>query len=317
MGEVFHAIGVFFERLAAVEFLPLALAICTHILKTACTSRAWRNTIAAAYPDAEVPWRSIYGSYVSGVGVNAVMPARGGDLVRLYLAHRSVPGAAYTTLASTLAVLAIFDSVAALLIFVYALTLGVLPGLGLLPHLPGFDFAWVGRSPELSIARARALVIVAVIGGMWLRIRVHDLKERLLQGVVVLRDRGRYLRTVAAWQAADWLLRFVAIWFFLAAFGIDQSVQNVLLVQVSTSLASLVPVSPGGIGTEQAFIVFVFKDAVPRSSLLAFSVGMRLTLTAVNAIVGFTALFLMLGHVRWRDVVGPRKEGQEKPAPES
>jgi hypothetical protein len=38
---------------------------------------------------------------------------------------------------------------------------------------------------------------------------------------------------------------------------------------------------------------------------------MRLTLTAVNAIVGFTALFLMLGHVRWRDVVGG-----EKPAPE-
>jgi uncharacterized membrane protein YbhN (UPF0104 family) len=82
-------------------------------------------------------------------------------------------------------------------------------------------------------------------------------------------------------------------------------------VQVTTSLASLVPVSPGGIGTEQAFIVFVFRDAVPRSLLLAFSVGMRLTLTAVNAVVGFTALFLMLGHVRWRDLLGA-----EKPAPE-
>jgi uncharacterized membrane protein YbhN (UPF0104 family) len=311
VGEVFHAIGVFFERLAAVEFLPLALAICTHIVKTACTSRAWRNTIAAAYPDTDVPWRSIYGAYVSGVGVNAVMPARGGDLVRLYLAHRAVQGAAYTTLASTLAVLAIFDSAAALLLFAYALTLGVLPGLGLLPHLPGFDFAWVGESPELAIALALALVIFAVFGAVWLRFRVHDLKERLLQGVVILRDRVAYLRRVAAWQAADWTLRFVAIWFFLDAFGIEQSVQNVLLVQVTTSLASLVPVSPGGIGTEQAFIVFVFRDAVPRSLLLAFSVGMRLTLTAVNAVVGFTALFLMLGHVRWRDLLGA-----EKPAPE-
>ena len=311
MGEVFHAIGVFFERLAAVEFLPLALAICTHIVKTACTSRAWRNTIAAAYPDTDVPWRSIYGAYVSGVGVNAVMPARGGDLVRLYLAHRAIQGAAYTTLASTLAVLAIFDSVAALLLFAYALTLGVLPGVGLLPHLPGFDFAWVGESPELAIALAFAVAVFAVFGAVWLRFRVHDLKERLLQGVVILRDRVAYLRRVAAWQAADWTLRFVAIWFFLDAFGIEQSVQNVLLVQVTTSLASLVPVSPGGIGTEQAFIVFVFRDAVPRSLLLAFSVGMRLTLTAVNAIVGFTALFLMLGHVRWRDLVGG-----EKPAPE-
>jgi uncharacterized membrane protein YbhN (UPF0104 family) len=311
VGEVFHAIGVFFEQLAAVEFGPLLLAICAHVAKTACTSRAWRNTIAAAYPETEVPWRSIYGAYVSGVGVNAVVPARGGDVVRLYLAHRTVAGAAYTTLASTLAVLAIFDSAAAALLFGYALTLGVLPGLGLLPHLPGFDFAWIGESPELAIALGLVAVIVAIFGGMWLRFRVHDLRERLVQGVAVLRNRSAYLRSVAAWQAADWSLRFVSIWFFLGAFGIEQTLKNVLLVQVTTSLASLVPVSPGGIGTEQAFIVFVFRDAVPRSVLLAFSVGMRLTLTAVNAIVGFTALFLMLGHVRWRDVVGG-----EKPAPE-
>ena len=46
------------------------------------------------------------------------------------------------------------------------------------------------------------------------------------------------------------------------------------------------------------------------SALLAFSVGMKLTLTTVNAIIGFTALFLILGHVRWRDVAG------QKTAPE-
>ena len=43
--------GVFFEQLAAVEFGPLALAIAAHLLKTTCTSRAWRNAIAAAYPE--------------------------------------------------------------------------------------------------------------------------------------------------------------------------------------------------------------------------------------------------------------------------
>jgi uncharacterized membrane protein YbhN (UPF0104 family) len=313
VGEVFHAIGVFFERLASVDFGPLALAICCHLLKTACTSRAWRNAISAAYPEETVPWRSIYGAYVSAVGVNAVLPARGGDVVKLYFAHRAVKGATYTTLAATLLVLALFDSVAAVLLFAFALTQGALPGLGALPHLPGFDFRWVGESPELAVTLFVVLVIFAIFGGVWLHFRVQDLKERVQQGIVVLHDRERYLRTVAAWQACDWTLRFASLWFFLGAFGIDQSVRNVLLVQVTQSLATLVPVSPGGIGTEQAFIVFVFRDAVPRSALLAFSVGMRLTLTAVNAIVGFTAIFLMLGHVRWRDVVGGRGE---KPAPE-
>ena len=63
-----------------------------------CTSRAWRNTIAAAYPEEEVRWRSIYAAYLAGVGVNAIIPARAGDAVRLYLAHRAVPASTYITL---------------------------------------------------------------------------------------------------------------------------------------------------------------------------------------------------------------------------
>jgi uncharacterized membrane protein YbhN (UPF0104 family) len=304
VGEVLHAIRVFFEQLAAVEFGALGLAVVCHLAKTVCTSRAWRNSIAAAYPDTEVRWQSIYGAYVAAVGVNAVLPARGGDAVKLYLAHRSVAGASYATLAATLAVLAIFDILMATIIFAYALTLGVLPGLGVLPHLPGFDFRWVGQSPELAVVLALALVIFGIFGGYWLRFRVHDLKDHLRQGVLIVRDRRRYLREIAAWQAGDWLLRFVAIWFFLDAFGIDQTIRNVLLVQVTMSLATLVPVSPGGIGTEQAFIVYVFDRTVATTRLLSFSVGMKLTLVITNVIVGFTAIFLMLGHVRWREASG-------------
>jgi uncharacterized membrane protein YbhN (UPF0104 family) len=308
VGDVLHAIGVFFEQLASVEFGPLGLAALCHLLKTGCTSRAWRNTIAAAYPEEPVPWRSIYAAYVSGVGVNAVIPARGGDAVKLFLAHRAVRGATYTTLAATLLVLSIVDTAAAGLLFLYALTLGALPGLGALPALPGFDFGWFLDHGAFSLVLLASLLIVGVVGGFWLRLRIADFKLRVRQGLTVLGDRRRYLRSVATWQVGDWLLRFVSIWFFLGAFGIEQSVRNVLLVQVTQSLATLVPVSPGGIGTEQAFIVYVFRSQeVARSTLLAFSVGMKLTLTAVNVVVGFTALFLTLGHVRWRDLVGGEK----------
>jgi uncharacterized membrane protein YbhN (UPF0104 family) len=77
----------------------------------------------------------------------------------------------------------------------------------------------------------------------------------------------------------------------------------VLLVQVTQSLATLVPISPGGIGTEQAFIVYVFNGTgIGRATLLAFSVGMKLTLIVTNVILGFTALFLTLGHMDWRSI---------------
>jgi glycosyltransferase 2 family protein len=305
MGEVFHAIGVFFEQLADVKFTALALAIVAHLLKTMCTSRAWRNTIAASYPEKPVRWVSIYASYLAGVGVNAIIPARGGDAVRLFLAHRAVPGSSYVTLGSTLLVLSFFDMAMALLIFVYALTLGVLPAVGSLGKLPGFDFGFFAANPEFSFVLFVALVIFGVIGFFWLRFHIAEFKERVRQGFAVLSDKSRYLREVALWQAGDWLLRYVAIWFFLDAFGIEQSIRNVLLVQVTQSLATLVPISPGGIGTEQAFIVYVFNGTgIGRSTLLAFSVGMKLTLIVTNVIIGFTALFLTLGHVDWRSLTG-------------
>jgi len=307
VGEVIHAIRVFFEQLAAVHFGALGLAILAHVVKTTCTSRAWRNAIGAAYPEQPVPWRSIYAAYLSGVGVNAIVPARAGDAVRLYLAHRAVPGATYTTLASTLLVLSVFDSAMALLIFAYALTLGVLPGAGALGGLPGFDFGFFAANAEFSFVLVVVLTIFGVIGFFWLRLHVAEFKQRLRQGLAVMSDRTRYLREVALWQAGDWTLRFVAIWFFLDAFGIEQTIRNVLLVQVTQSLATFVPISPGGIGTEQAFIVFVFKGTgVARATLLAFSVGMKLTLIVTNIILGFTALFLTLGHTDWRSLTGKR-----------
>ena len=228
------------------------------------------------------------------------MPIRGGDAVKLYMAHRAIPSSTYTTLAASLLVMAIVDSVMALSIFGYALTQNVLPSFDVLPDLPSFDFAWFLHHRQASLAIGVVLVVLALIAAFWIRARVSEFKARVRQGVTVLRDRPRYLRTVALWQLCDWALRFVTIGFFLRAFDIEPSIRNVLLVQVTTSLASLVPATPGGIGTEQAFIVYVFRGAAPRSTLLAFSVGMRITLTVVNVIIGFGAILATLGTLRFR-----------------
>ena len=71
-------------------------------------------------------------------------------------------------------------------------------------------------------------------------------------------------------------------------------------MQVTLSLATLVPATPGGIGTEQAFLADILRGAAPSSVLLAFSVGMRITLTAVNVIAGIVAILLTLGNAALR-----------------
>ena len=99
MGAVFDAIGVFFEQLTSVEFGAAPARGRLSPAEDPVHEPRVAERDRGGLPRGEVPWRTIYGAYVSAVGVNAVLPARGGDAVRLYLAHRAVPGATYTTLA--------------------------------------------------------------------------------------------------------------------------------------------------------------------------------------------------------------------------
>ena len=300
MVRVLDGIDAFLDQLTSVEPLPMLLALVAHVAKLGCTSMAWRNVLAAAYPAAEVPRRSIFGAYVAGVGVNAIVPIRAGDAVRVVLAHRAVSGSTYTTVVSSTLVLSIFDIAAASAVLIWAaLTQEALPGFGDLPRLPSFDFAWLLDHP-LAFELMLAGLLIALIGvGVWISGHVADFWDRVRQAFTVLRSPPRYLRSVAAWQAGDWLLRLVVIWFLLDAFGIPQSLENVLLVQVSSSIATLVPLTPAGIGTEQAFLLFVFQGTVPAADLLAFSVGAKLTTVATNVVVGFTAIALILRTLRY------------------
>ncbi len=305
----------FWEFLSDIALLPLAAAIGCHLLKLACTSRAWRNVLTAAYPDLEVPWRPILAAYVSGVGVNAIVPARAGDAVRIFLAHRAIPGSSYTTIVSSTVVLTFVDMALALVVFVYALTQGVLPSLDALSALPSFDYSWAFEDGVIHPGALLAILAVAA-GGAWLLHHFwHRLRQRVAQAFNVFDPPTRYARTVVGWQLCDWMLRLATVWFFLGAFGIPQSVGNVLLVQATMSLSTLVPATPGGIGTEQALLVYAFRDiGVARSTLLAFSVGMKIVLTVVNVVVGFVAIFLTLGTVRFRRVVAAQDAGTPPPA---
>ena len=298
--RILDGIDAFLDQLGSVEFVPLAIAIACHLLKLACTSRAWRNVLAAAYPESRVPWISIYGAYLAGVGINAIIPARAGDAVRIVLAHRAIAGSTYTTVVSSTLVLSFFDMFAASVFLVWALTMGLLPGLDVLSRLESFDFAWLLARPLLFDLSIATTVVVLGAVGFWVAGHVADFRDRFAQAFRVMSPPTRYLRRVAIWQAADWGLRLLTIWFMLAAFGIPQSLENAGLVQVSSSVSTLFPITPAGVGTEQAFLLYVLNGVAAASVLLAFSVGAKLTITITNVVAGFTAIALTLRTVRFR-----------------
>jgi uncharacterized membrane protein YbhN (UPF0104 family) len=216
--SVLDAIAAFWDYLASVRPLPLTIAIGCHIAKTMCTSRAWRNVLAAAYPKERVSWPAIYAAYIAGVGVNAIFPARAGDVVRLTMAHRAVKGATYTTLVSSSLVLAIVDSACAIALFAWAVTQGVFPSFNALPSLPSFDFAWFIDHPQVS----QILLVIVVFGlialAIWIRSNVEEFRSHVGQAFTILRTPARWLRTVVVWQLADWTLRLTTIWFMRCSF---------------------------------------------------------------------------------------------------
>jgi glycosyltransferase 2 family protein len=311
--SVLHAIGVFFNHLASVEFKWLAIGIVCHLCKLLAVSRAWRNIVQAAYPDRRVRWRQMFGAYVAGTGVNALIPARGGDVVRLFLAKRRVEGSTYTTLVSTSLLQTLFDIAVAGCFILWAITQHVLPGLNVLksPKLPALDYGWAFRHPTAGLILVGLLLLLGTALVAWVAERVDEFKAKVAQGFSAFGDRSYYLRRVVLWQLADWSLRLATVFFFLRAFGLPATLHNALLVQVSQSLATIFPVSPAGIGTEQALLVYIFRHVTSKSVALSFSVGMRVTLIVVNAIVGFTAILLMTGTLHIRRAAEADRAGTE------
>lgn len=293
------AVDSFFDQLTSIALIPLALAIAAHLARIACRTRAWRNIVAAAYPDSVVRWRDIFSAYAAGIGANALLPGRGGDLLRLYIARHRVEGSSYPTLASSLLAETIFDSAVGILILTWALSAGILPGAGVLPDLPGIDWLWVFHNPRAAAGIGFLLLIVATVLAITGVGKITDFWGRVRQGLAILRQPRRYLREVAAWQALDWAFRLTAIFFFLRAFGIPSDAHSVFVVQVAQTLSTLLPLTPAGIGTEQALLVYMFEGTAPASDVLSFSVGVKIIVIAVNLTLGTIATLATLRKFPW------------------
>jgi uncharacterized membrane protein YbhN (UPF0104 family) len=289
----FDAVRSFFEHLASVDFRALAVACTFQILRVLVRTRAWRNIIAAAYPEERVRWRAVLGSYLAGVGVNALTPARAGDVVKLFLVKRRVEGSTYPTLAATLVVETLFDFVVASAIFLWALHLGVFPSLDRLPRLPSIDWSWPLRNPLVLEIAGPLLLLLVLISLVWATRRVRAFWQRVAQGFTILRDPSLYLRRVVGWQALSWVFRLTAIYWFLRAFNLPASIRDSLLVQTAQSLSTIIPITPGGAGTEQGLLLYLFRGKAARTEVLSFSVGMHITIVVVNVVLGALALALL------------------------
>ena len=304
-------VGEFFSSLAEIRWGALTFGLLLFLVYLSLRSRAYFNVVRAAYPTERFRWRDIWGAYIAAYGFNNVVPARGGDLIRLFLTRSSIPNSSYPAVASSFAVETIFDITMGVLILTFAFTQGVFPKPPDFAKLDAFDLAFFAGHPRFTLFLLTALAVGALVGFAVLSRRVQAFWTRVKQGVTILRDRRRYFREVWLVQFCGWLFRFAAFWFLLEAFGVGGSVKNVLLVLGVNAVAAAVPFTPGGAGVQQALLVQVFAGAAAASTVAAYSVGQQIAIAAFTLGVGFVALIWLFRIRSFKEVIRRGREERD------
>jgi uncharacterized membrane protein YbhN (UPF0104 family) len=304
--RLFEAVGDFVDYLGRIQLPYLAAALVLSLGLQLCRAHGWANALRAAYPG-QVSERGVVGAFLVGAGMNGILPARGGDAIKIVLGKRSVRNASYAAVISSFAVLAPFDTAAGLVVLGYAITQGLLPAAPRLPELPAFEVSFWAAHPQLLAFVVIAVAIGLVVLVLYLRRRAQTIWEHLKQGAAIFNEPRRYLREVAAWQAAGWVLRFASFWLFLDAFNIGGSFESVLLVMSVQAISGALPFTPGGAGAQQALLV-VTLDGPTYAAVLAYSVGQQVAVTVWSVAIAFVVLGVVFRVWDFRHLV---REGRE------
>jgi uncharacterized membrane protein YbhN (UPF0104 family) len=297
-----RATAEFFGHLSEIRWAPFALALLCLAAMQLSRAWAWRNVLRAAYPGVRISFLRLSAAYLAGAGINAILPARAGDVTKVFLVKRQIPDSSYPAVTSSFLVQSVFDTTVGVLVLLYAITQGLLPPLPRIPDMPAFELSYWADHPQTFLIVNAVLLLAVAIAFFLLAHRVRRFWERVKQGVVILATPRRYLREVAAWQGIGWLFRFAAFWFFLEAFQIGGSVGNVLLVMSVQAIANVVPFTPGGAGAQQALLVATLEGP-SRTLVLSYSVGTQIAMAAWSVVLGFAALLLVFRTTDWRGLI--------------
>ncbi len=303
------AASTFFSSLAAISWSLLGWALLFYTLMILVRSRAWQNTLKAAYPTERVPYSGVAAANIAGFGVNAILPARIGDAVKVVLAKETIERSSFAAIFSSFLVQGIFDTVVGLLLVLFVLSRGLVPPLPELPNISAFDLSFWAANPTLLAVACALTALLVLILLWWIGRHVRNFMAHLKQGAIILTTPRRFIREVVSWQALGWVFRLASVWLMLAAFNVETGFEPALVATSVQTVSQIVPFTPGGAGAQQALLVAAFADSPdPTAELLSYSVGQQVTIVVWGALLAFAAVLIVFRTVDWRSILGSARE---------
>ncbi|TMC56430.1 MAG: flippase-like domain-containing protein [Chloroflexi bacterium] len=259
------------------DWRPIALAVVLFVLTLAAKSARWQ-----IFFEPGIRFSSILSALIIGVVVNFFLPARLGEVARLYVLRRRehAPGA---QILGTIGAEKLVDLVA-----LFALTLAITP------FVPLPD--WL-RDPSLRVSMlalgAILLIAVSIVlnkrlqtAGRWLKatffrragLGIARQAHLTLAGFAPLRQRK--VLPIGLWTFVIWAMMIATNWILFLALPMRPSwlIATVLLIVLQVGVA--VPSVPGKIGIYQALVNLTLA-LFGISRELALSYGMLLYLVNV------------------------------------
>jgi uncharacterized protein (TIRG00374 family) len=265
----------------------VVVAILLNLLSVVARALAWTTVIHSAMPPPRPRAPLVFSAFSVGLFANAILPGRIGELARVAVLTRKMPGrkGAWPTLVGTVFAHRVFDIVPVLLLILYVVSTASIP----------------------SSARATLLFVIGIGVGLFAFAFIsarREHKEVAIEGLGPVRrllTMGRHglgvmrspLSAALAifLQILGWTFQLLAVWTAMRAFDIHAPLPAAGVVLLLMNVVTIIPFWPGNIGLVQVAIASALVGyGVQYSVGVAYGFGLQ----AIEASVGIGVGLLFL-----------------------
>ena len=283
-GPSWKAVG---DAFTIVRWEWVAGAIGLNLLSVLVRSLAWQTVIWQAMPPPRPRFPLVFSAFSVGLFANAVLPGRIGELARVAVLTRKLPGrrGAWATLVGTVFAHRVFDLVPVMFLIAYVLVTAKIPHWAITSLVV---FVAVGAALfAFALATARrhhGPVDLEVLGP------VRRLVAMGGRGLGVMRAPTAALLAIT-FQWLGWLCQLLAVYTAMRAFDIHAPLPAAGLVLLLMNVATIFPLWPGNVGLVQAAIALpLLQYGVFYARGVAYGIGLQAIEASVG--VGVGLLFL-------------------------
>jgi uncharacterized membrane protein YbhN (UPF0104 family) len=270
-----------------VQWEWVAVAIALNLLSVVARALAWTTVIHSAMDPPRPRVTLVFSAFSVGLFANALLPGRVGELARVAVLDRKMPGrkGAWATLVGTVFAHRVFDIVPVLLLILYVISTASIPSsaratlifvIGLGVGLFGFAF--------ISARRHHHEMAIEGLGP------VRRLLTMGRAGLGVLRAPAEAALAIF-FQILGWTCQILAVYTAMRAFDIHSPLPAAGVVLLLMNVVTIFPFWPGNVGLVQVAIATALVGyGVDYSTGVAYGFGLQ----AIEASVGIGVGLLFL-----------------------